>query len=108
MLRRPLSELVTSVEQSSAELPAELSLSQHYPNPFNPTTTIRFAGPQRSQVNLTVFNSLVQPVSTLVSGTEEAGFHEVKFNGSNHASGVYFYRIQAGSFDQTKKLILIH
>jgi len=107
VLRRPLSEMITSVAQSSAGLPAEFSLSQNYPNPFNPTTTIRYALPQRSQVTLTVFNTLGQPVSTLVSGTEEAGSYEVKFNGSNLASGVYFYRIQAGGFVQTRKLLLL-
>ncbi|HEX7571972.1 MAG TPA: T9SS type A sorting domain-containing protein [Bacteroidota bacterium] len=107
VLRRPLSEMITSVEQSPAGLPAEFSLSQNYPNPFNPTTTIWYTIPQRSQVTLTVFNSLGQPVSTLVSGTEEGGYHEVRFNGTNLASGVYFYRIQAEGFVQTRKLVLL-
>jgi hypothetical protein len=99
--------MVTSVEGYSTGVPAQFTLAQNYPNPFNPTTTIRYALPQRSQVALTVFNTLGQPVSTLVSGTEEPGYHEVRFNGTELASGVYFYRLQAGGFVQTRKLVLL-
>ncbi len=107
VMRRPLSDFATSVEQPSTGLPAEFSLSQNYPNPFNPTTTIRYALPQRSQVNLTVFNTLGQAVSTLVNGTEEGGVHQVVFTGTNLSSGVYFYRLQAEGFTQIRRLLLI-
>jgi hypothetical protein len=107
VMRRPLSEFATSVEQTSAGLPAACTLDQNYPNPFNPTTTIRYALPQRSQVKLTVFNALGQAVCTLVNGTEEGGIHEVGFNGNNLASGVYFYRLQSEGFLQTRRLLLI-
>jgi hypothetical protein len=89
------------------QIPAVFSLDQNYPNPFNPATTIRYALPQRSQVTLSVFNTLGQLVSTLANEGEQAGYHEVKFDGSNLPSGVYFYRLQAGSLVQTRKLLLI-
>ncbi len=104
---RPLSELFASVQSSSGQMPTVFELCQNYPNPFNPSTTIRFTLPQRSQVTLTVFNTLGQHVATLVNGEEQAGNHEIKFDGSGLASGVYFYRLQAGNFVATKKLLLL-
>jgi hypothetical protein len=83
------------------------TLSQNYPNPFNPTTTIRYGIPSRSRVRLTVFNTLGQQVAILQSGEQDAGIHEVKFDGSGFSSGVYFYRIQSGSFTQTKRLLIL-
>ena len=91
----------------TAGKPSVWELGQNYPNPFNPTTTIRYALPQRSHLSLTVFNNLGQLVATLVNENQDAGSHVVKFNGSTLASGVYFYRLQAGSFVQTKKLLLL-
>ena len=103
-------------------LPAVFWLSQNYPNPFNPSTTIMYALPERSYVRLTVFNTLGQQVATLVQGEQEAGYHEVQFDGSGLASGVYLYRLQvrgsdsaaprdsksgAGEFVQTRKLVLL-
>jgi hypothetical protein len=103
------SKLATSIEPASAgnTIPKEFSLGQNYPNPFNPLTIIRYGLPQRSYVFLSVFNALGQRVATLVQGEVEAGYHEVRFDGSGLASGVYFYRIQAGTYVETKKLLLI-
>jgi photosystem II stability/assembly factor-like uncharacterized protein len=98
---------VTFVRESPTTLPHLGDLDQNYPNPFNPSTTIRYALPNRAHVLLTVFNTLGQQVATLVNENEEAGYHEVKFDGSNLASGVYFYRLQAGSFVQSKKFVLL-
>jgi len=82
-------------------------LDQNYPNPFNPSTTIRYGLPARSQVTLTVFNTLGQQVAQLVNGEVEAGYHEVRFDGSGLSSGVYFYRLRAGDFVETKRLLLL-
>ena len=89
------------------ELPAAFSLLQNYPNPFNPSTTIRYALPEAGAVSLVVLNTLGQQVATLVDGVQGAGYHDVKFEGQNLPSGVYFYRIQSGSFAETKKLTLL-
>jgi photosystem II stability/assembly factor-like uncharacterized protein len=98
---------VTSVSGPGTLLPSYYALFQNYPNPFNPATIIRYALPGRSHVVLALFNSLGQRVATLVNGDVDAGNHSVKFDGSNLASGVYYYRIQAGNFVQSKKLILL-
>ncbi len=82
-------------------------LSQNYPNPFNPTTTIGYALPQRSHATLTVYNMLGQVVETLVNGEVEAGSHEVVFDGTGLASGVYVYRLRAGEYVAVKKLIMV-
>ena len=97
---------VTSVHAAGGT-PMAFSLSQNYPNPFNPSTTIRYGLPQRSQVTLSVFNGLGQRISTMLSGTKEAGFHEVRFDGTILASGMYFYRLQAGSFVETMKMLIL-
>ena len=89
------------------EVPQAFRLSQNFPNPFNPSTTIRYGLPSRSHVVLTVYNTLGQQVATLVQGEQEAGYHEVKFDGTGLASGVYLYRMQAGSYVETKKLLLV-
>ena len=87
--------------------PLSYSLAQNYPNPFNPSTMIRYGIPERSQVTLTIYNTIGQEVAVLARGEEEAGYHEVKFDASALASGVYFYRLQAGSYVDTKKLLLL-
>ncbi len=104
--RRPLSEM-SAVHEVTSTVPKTFSLSQNYPNPFNPSTTIRYALPGRAHVTLSVFNTLGELVSTLVNDTEEAGYHDVMLDGTNLASGVYFYRLTAGSFAQTRKLLIV-
>jgi len=86
---------------------AEFDLFQNYPNPFNPSTSIRYGLPSRSHVTLTVYNTLGQEVATLVQGEQEAGFHEAVFDASGLASGVYLYRLTAGSYVETRKLALV-
>jgi hypothetical protein len=82
-------------------------LYQNYPNPFNPSTTIKYELPKSSDVRLSVYDILGREVSVLVNERREAGVHEVKFEGSNLASGVYFYRLQAGTYMETRKLLLV-
>jgi hypothetical protein len=98
---------VASIQELGFELPQQFAVEQNYPNPFNPSTIIRYVLSQRSRVTLTVFNTLGQKVAQLVNGEIDAGHHEVRFDGSDLASGVYFYSIQAGSFVQTKQLLLL-
>jgi len=101
-----LDHIMTSNEDELG-LPKEFSLGQNYPNPFNPSTNIEFALPKQAVVNLKVYNLLGREISTLVSGRMSAGNHKIEFNASGLSTGLYFYRIQAGSFMQTKKMMLI-
>ncbi|RKX30837.1 MAG: hypothetical protein DRP46_04605 [Candidatus Zixiibacteriota bacterium] len=99
-------------EIESNILPAEFELGQNYPNPFNPNTKMEFAVPQNSHVNISVFNILGQKIATLVDGEYAPGYYSVDWdatsdNGSEVASGIYFYRIEANNFSNTKKLMLI-
>jgi hypothetical protein len=104
--KRPLSEMITSVPPA-VQLPREFVLEQNYPNPFNPSSVIRFALPHASFVTLTVYNTLGQQVGQLVNEQQQAGYHDVVFRGDGLASGVYFYRIQAGDFIASKKLLFL-
>jgi hypothetical protein len=106
--RRPLSEMVTGVNDVAGNtVPGRFTLEQNYPNPFNPSTMIRYGLPHKSAVLLTVFNTLGQQVAQLVSGEQEAGYHEVRFDASGLSSGLYFYNLQAGDFVATKQLLLL-
>lgn len=89
------------------EQPLHYALEQNYPNPFNPSTTIRYNLPNASHVSLKLFNTLGQEVATLVSEGQEAGYKSVEWNASGFASGIYFYRLQAGEFVQTRRLLLL-
>ncbi len=97
---------MTNVE-GAEEIPTEFALSQNYPNPFNPTTNIKFALPKESGVTLRIFNILGEEVATLVNKVMPAGFHTVNFDASRLSSGMYIYRIEAGSFVQVKKMLLM-
>lgn len=87
--------------------PQVFSLGQNYPNPFNPTTTIRYTLPKESHVTLRIYNTLGQEIITLVNETEEVGYHETIFDATSLSSGVYFYKIQAGSYQAIKKLLVM-
>ena len=80
---------------------------QNYPNPWNPITTIGYTLKENIQVKLTLLNILGEELSVLVNEEQNRGYHKVDFNGSKLSSGVYFYRLQAGDFGQTRKMILL-
>jgi hypothetical protein len=88
-------------------IPGGFQLEQNFPNPFNPSTTIEFNLPQAEFVSLKVFNSLGQEIATIVNGLHPAGNYSVKWDAGLVPSGVYFYRLSAGNFVQTKKLLLL-
>ena len=95
------------VEENLSVHPTEYSLYQNYPNPFNPSTTIKYAVPKLSFVTIKIYDLLGSEVATLVNEEKPVGTYELNWNAANLPSGVYFYRLQAGSFVETKKMILI-
>jgi len=101
---------LTDIEDEQFDfIPQQYSLSQNYPNPFNPTTKIKFTIPvgTRRAVSLQVYDVLGNKVATLVIEEKPAGTYEVKWDASRFSSGVYFYQLKAGSFIETKKMILL-
>ncbi len=105
-----ISGLKTAVEekkQEESQLPTSYELEQNYPNPFNPSTTIAFALPKPSEVTLKIFDASGREVATLVEGRLPAGKHEVVLDAGPFSSGVYFCRLQAGEFSQTRRLMLV-
>jgi ligand-binding sensor domain-containing protein len=106
--RRPLSEMITSVEHiSGGAVPEGFALEQNFPNPFNPSTTIQFSIPRAEYVTLKIYDLVGREVATLVSDHLNAGTYESTWNAKNTASGVYFYRLEAGQFSAMKKLLLV-
>jgi len=91
----------------SNKSPSEFNLSQNYPNPFNPATAIESSLPQAFFVRLEVFSTIGQRVALLVNEQRTAGSHQINFDASDLATGMYMYRLQSGEFVQTKKLMLI-
>ena len=104
-----LSTTMQGVKNDPNKLPESYSLEQNYPNPFNPATTINYSLPKDSKVVLDVYNLIGQKVATLVNREQQAGSYSVQFSAASrqYTSGVYFYRLQAGNFVETKKLILL-
>jgi hypothetical protein len=104
-------QIATSVTEvangSNGNLPVAYELKQNFPNPFNPSTEISFTLAKQEDVNLVVYNIIGQRVALLASGQMNAGSYLVKFNASNLAAGVYLYRLEAGNFVSTKKMILL-
>ncbi len=104
--RRPTSQF-TGLNTLSSNVPKDFSLSQNYPNPFNPATNIRFGLPQSASVVLRVYNQLGESVSELVNQKLAAGEYEYNFDASALSSGVYYYKLIAGDYSETRKMILI-
>ena len=98
---------VLSVSVTSTVQPKNYSLEQNYPNPFNPSTTIKYSLPSNGAVSLKVYNLIGQEVATLINSYQTSGEYTVPFNASNLSSGVYFYRLESGSFNVVKKMLLI-
>jgi hypothetical protein len=105
--RRPLSEITAVEEEQIAVVPTEFLLSQNYPNPFNPNTKIKYSVPQSSNVVIKVFDVLGNEIETLINEEKPVGTYEVTYYATNLPSGVYFYQLRAGSFVETKKMILL-
>ena len=102
-------QLITDVDGKALDntIPEKFILFQNYPNPFNPSTTINFYVPNTSFVNLKVYNVLGNELATLVNGEKPAGNYEVQFDATEISSGIYFYKLQAGSFSNTRKMALL-
>ena len=98
---------ITGIKENNLTLPDDYSLTQNYPNPFNPSTKIKYNIGATGIVTLKIFDILGREISTLVNEEKPAGRYEVNFNANNLASGVYIYKLQAGGFIQTKKMILL-
>ncbi len=98
---------ITGIEDNDGSQPQQFALHQNFPNPFNPTTTIAFSLQKSTEITLEVFSITGQKVATLVNGSKNAGEHKITFDASNLGSGVYFYKLSAGSFSETKKMVLM-
>jgi photosystem II stability/assembly factor-like uncharacterized protein len=100
--------IINDIEsKKSISQPDNFLLMQNYPNPFNPSTTIEYEIPKQSHVTIKIFDLLGREVATLVNDRESAGKYKIKFDGSGLSTGIYLYRMEAGNFSQTRKLILI-
>jgi hypothetical protein len=103
----PPPEPVTVEELQQKVLPSGYRLSQNVPNPFNPTTTIAYDLPKASNVTLTLYTITGQKLAVLVDGHQNAGYHTVRFDGSDLATGVHLYRLEAGEFVKTRRMVLV-
>ena len=104
--RRPISEMVTAVEPAVRMAPSEVSLVKIYPNPFNPSTMIRYSIPERAFVTVSIYDVLGRQISVLVNGESEIGSKEIRFDGTGLASGVYLVRLTAGKSTVSQKIVL--
>jgi fibronectin type 3 domain-containing protein len=94
-------------KKGSEALPEVYAISQNYPNPFNPTTSIKYQLPKNSFVTISIYDMLGREVANLVNEEQEAGYYEFSFDGSQLSSGTYIYKITAGDFTDSKKLLLV-
>jgi len=104
--RRNLYEVI-SIHNISIETPSSYLLGQNYPNPFNPSTNIRYQIANAGYVTLKVFDILGKEIAVLVNKNQKPGTYEVTFDGESYPSGIYFYRLEAGDFSETRKMILV-
>lgn len=102
-----LAPVSTSIDEGTSSLPTQFELKGNYPNPFNPTTNIAYSVPTNSEVRLAVYDMLGRQVATLVNGVQAPGNYSVNFDATNLSSGMYLYRLQAGNFSQTQKMMLV-
>jgi hypothetical protein len=98
---------ITSVEDKKEGIPLKYHLENNYPNPFNPKTIINYELPITNDVDLSIYNMLGQKVATLVSEKKNAGYHQVEWDATNYASGIYYYKIKAGDFQAVRKMVLL-
>lgn len=102
-----LTDSQSGIGNENSGFAEDFRLEQNYPNPFNPKTKINYFLPSAEDITLAVFDGTGKEIKTLVSGKKEAGIHSVEFDGNGLPSGVYFYRLQAGKYSETKKLVLL-
>ncbi|MEN8193931.1 MAG: discoidin domain-containing protein, partial [Bacteroidota bacterium] len=100
-------EIIVGIGSDAPQIPDKFELYQNYPNPFNPTTTINYTLPETSIVTISIYNSIGKLVNTIVNKSMQAGYHSVRFDASEYASGIYFYRLKTQKFSKTNKMILL-
>ena len=101
------SEIIAVETHRGVSLPKEFELQQNYPNPFNPSTSIEYSVPSSEYVSLKIYDIIGNEVATLVNEQKSAGNYEVKFNASSLTTGMYIYKINAGSFTKVRKMMLV-
>jgi predicted CXXCH cytochrome family protein len=109
LLKAAIEEMggTVAVDFDNNNLPTAYSLNQNYPNPFNPATTISFNLPEQSRVKVTIYDALGNQIEVITNEVKNAGNHEIKWNASNYASGVYLYKLEANDFVQVRKMVLM-
>jgi hypothetical protein len=101
------SDAMTTINEQGPQIPETNQLAQNFPNPFNSSTRISFTLSRSEYVQLAIYNALGQKIETLVEGMRSQGIHEISFIAKNYPSGIYLYRIQAGSFSDVRKMIIV-
>ena len=105
--RRNLSEMLSYINKISDNIPLEFSLHQNFPNPFNPYTIIKFEIPEISLINLSVYDATGKEIETLINKQLTPGIYQIRWNASQYAGGVYFYKLNTNNYSETRKLILL-
>jgi len=100
-------DIAPGVEDEFSGIPDSYKLLQNYPNPFNPSTTIYYGLPEESSLKITIYDVLGNEVMIYSEEKQSAGYHKMEFDATEYRSGIYFYRLQAGSFVETKKMVLM-